>query len=152
MATEMRSFYTPSTTAHVSPHSSPIVDELISKYSSSMSTSYRSATSHGRSRDLVQRCIDHIRLLYYRYEVTFGVYVMTPGEKFVANTFVLVFLSLLIWASLLYFPQLLFRKIGRMVWLLTGHSEDVAALFGIFEQTYMSPAAAAAIPTSSMAS
>lgn len=152
MATEMRSCYTHSTTTHVSPHSSPIVDELISKYSSSMSTSYRAATSHVRSRNLVQRCIDRIRLLYYQYEVTFGVYVMTPGEKFVANTFVLVFLSLLIWASLLYFPQLLFRKIGRMVWLLTGHSEDVAALSGIFEQSYVSPAAAAAIPASSMLS
>jgi hypothetical protein len=150
MATEMRSFYTPSTTAHVSPH---IVDELIGKYASSMthSASYRSTASYGRSRNLVQRCIDHIRLQYYRYEVTFGVYVMTPGEKFVANTFVFVFLSLLIWASLLYFPHLLFRKIGRLVWLLTGHSEDVAAL-GICEQSYISPAAAAAIPTNSMVS
>ncbi|EED12826.1 conserved hypothetical protein [Talaromyces stipitatus ATCC 10500] len=135
MATEVRSFYTPSTTAHVSQ---PIVDELM--------------MSHGRTRNLVQRCIDHIRLQYYRYEVTFGVYVMTPGEKFVANTFVLVFLSLLIWASLLYFPQLLFRKIGRLVWLLTGHSEDVAALFGIFEHVYISPATSATMPTSSMAS
>lgn len=152
MATEMRSFYTPSTTAHVSPHSSPLVDELISRYSSSMSTSYRAATSHGRSRNLVQRCIDHISLLYYRYEVTLGLYVMTPGEKFVANTFLVVFLSLFIWASLLYFPQLLFGKIGRMVWLLTGHSEDVAALSGIFEQSYASPAAAPGIPISSMAS
>ncbi|KAE8555330.1 hypothetical protein EYB25_000025 [Talaromyces marneffei] len=146
MTTEMRSFYTPPTTAHASPHSPPIVDELISKYSSSMthSASYRSTKSLGRSRNLVQRCIDHICLQYYRYEVTFGVYVMTPGEKCVANAFVLVFLSLLIWASLLYFPQLLFRKIGRMVWLLTGHSE--------YDQSYISPATASAIPTSFMAS
>lgn len=148
----MRSFYTPSTTAHVSPRSSPIVDKLISKYASSMSTSYRTATSPGTSRNFVQRCVDQIRLLYYRYEVTFGVYVMTPGEKFVANTFVLVFLSLLIWASFLYFPQLLFRKIGRMTWLLTGHSEDATVLAGIFEQSYLNPTAAAAIPASSMVS
>lgn len=117
-----------------------------------MSTSYRTATSHGKSHNYVRRCVDQIRLLYYRYEVTFGVYVMTPGEKFVANTFVLVSLLLLIWASLLYFPQLLFRKIGRMTWLLTGHSEDVTALAGIFEQSYLSPTAAAAIPASSMVS
>lgn len=150
MATEMRSFYTSSTTAHVSPHSSPLVDELISKYSSSMSTSYRSATLHGNRRNLLLHGVDRIRLLYYRYEVTFGVYVMTPGEKFVANTFVLVFLSLLIWASLLYFPQLLFRKLGRMIWLLTGHGEAVAARSGMFEQSYVSRAAAPAIPASSM--
>lgn len=155
MATEMRSFFPTSMAAHASPHSPPIVDDLISKYSSSMkhSASSYSAASVTRSRNFIQRCTDHVRLQYYRYEVTFGIYVMTPGEKFVANTFVFVFLSLLIWASLLYFPQLLFRTIGRMVWLLTGHNEDGAAVLGIFDQDYISPmATAAALPTSSMAS
>lgn len=143
MAPVMQSFYTPATTGHASPHSPPIVDKLISKYSSSMtqSAAYRSTKTQGRAWSLVQRSIDHIRLQYYRYEVTFGIYVMTPGEKFVANTFVFVFLSLFIWASLLYFPQLLFRKVGRMLWLLTGHSEYVAA----------NPAIAA-VPMGSMAS
>lgn len=116
-----------------------------------MSTSYRAATSHVKSRNLIQRWTDRIRLLYYRYEVTFGVYVMTPGEKFVANTFVFVCLSLLIWACLFYFPQLLFQKLGRTVWLLTGHCEDSTAFSGIFEQSYSSPSVALAIPANSMA-
>lgn len=150
MAAEMSSFYTASTN-HVSSHSPQIVEELISKYSSSMShnASIRGA-SYARGRGLIRRCIDRALLEYYRYEVTFGVYVMTPGEKFVANAFVLVVLSLFVWAGLLYFPQLLFRKLGRLVWLLTGHNEHVAALSGMFEHNYMG-AATAAMPTSSMA-
>lgn len=76
------------------------------------------------SRNPFQRVIDRVRLEFYRYEVTFGLYVMTPSEKFVANTFVLVVISLLLWALLLYVPQLLYQKLGRLVWLLTGHSGD----------------------------
>ncbi|KAJ5239259.1 hypothetical protein N7468_003878 [Penicillium chermesinum] len=68
------------------------------------------------------RVVDRVRLEYYRYEVTFGLYVMTPSEKCVANSCVLVFLGLLLWALLLYFPSLLYSKASRFVWLLTGQS------------------------------
>lgn len=158
MASEMPSFYTASASSHVSgsARSPAIVDKLVNKYSSSMSPSTSTSPSarfaaYPKSSTIIQRCIDRVRLGYYRYQVTFGVYVMTPGERFVANAFVLVSLSLLIWALLLYFPQLLFRKIGRLVWLLTGHSDDVAARLGVFEQQHGYIGQAAAIPTSSMA-
>ncbi|GAB1201278.1 hypothetical protein APSETT444_010668 [Aspergillus pseudonomiae] len=85
-------------------------------------------------RNVIQRFADRIRLEYYRYEVTFGLYVMTPGEKLVANSFVMVVLSLLFWALLLYFPTLLYQKLTRLVWLLTGHSsEEMGAALGILE-------------------
>ncbi|GAD97520.1 hypothetical protein ANI_1_1720134 [Paecilomyces variotii No. 5] len=119
------------------PHSPQIMDELISKYSSTMSAStscssvaYSSANTR---RNVVQRMLDRARVQYYRYEVTFGLYVMTPGEKLVANTFVLVFLSLLVWALLLYFPTLLYQKLSRLIWLLTGHDEDVGAVLGAID-------------------
>ncbi|OOF91709.1 hypothetical protein ASPCADRAFT_177097 [Aspergillus carbonarius ITEM 5010] len=137
MATEIQSFYTP-TTAHISSHAPAAVDELISKYSSTMATS----TSPGASqlpmkkprRNILQRFADRILLEYYRYEVTFGLYVMTPGEKLVANTFVIVVLSLLCWALLVYFPALLYHKLSRLVWLLTGHSsEEMSAALGILD-------------------
>lgn len=87
----------------------------------------------------VQRFTDRVRLEYYRYEVTFGLYVMTPGEKLVANSFVFVVLSLLFWALLLYFPALLYQKLSRLVWLLTGHSgEEMGAALGILD-THMDP-------------
>ncbi|KAB8277744.1 hypothetical protein BDV30DRAFT_204922 [Aspergillus minisclerotigenes] len=141
MATEMQSFYTPSTSTHISSHAPAAVDELINKYSSTMSTSTipnSSGVSHltmkNPRRNVIQRFADRVRLEYYRYEVTFGLYVMTPGEKLVANSFVMVVLSLLLWALLLYFPTLLYQKLIRLVWLLTGHSsEEMGAALGILE-------------------
>ncbi|KAE8373197.1 hypothetical protein BDV26DRAFT_272676 [Aspergillus bertholletiae] len=139
MATEMQSFYTPSTSTHIS-HAPAAVDDLINKYSTmSTSTSPNSlGVSHlmmkSPRRNLIRRLADRIRLEYYRYEVTFGLYVMTPGEKLVANSFVIVVLSLLFWALLLYFPTLLYQKLTRLVWLLTGHSsEEMGAALGILE-------------------
>ena len=58
-------------------------------------------------RNLVQRFTDRMRLEYYRYEVTFGLYVMTPGEKLIVHIFVLAIPSLLFWALLLYLSSLL---------------------------------------------
>ncbi|PYH98480.1 hypothetical protein BO71DRAFT_49921 [Aspergillus ellipticus CBS 707.79] len=138
MATEMQSFYTPSTSTHISSHAPAAVDELINKYSSTMSTSASPGASHrpmkNPRRNIVQRCADRISLEYYRYEVTFGLYVMTPAEKLVANAFVIIVLSLLFWALLVYFPALLYQKISRVVWLLTGHSsEEMGAALGIVD-------------------
>lgn len=105
------------------------MDELLTKYSSSMANTSNSLRK--KNRNPVQRIVDRVRLEYYRYEVTFGLYVMTPSEKCVANTFVLVFLSLLLWALLLYFPPLLFHKLTRAIWLVTGRSEEVSAVMGM---------------------
>lgn len=129
------------------------MDELISKYSSATVVSSTSTPTSSQRRGLLRRIIDRVRLEYYRYEVTFGVYVMTPGEKFVANTFVVLFLSLLLWASFLYFPQLLIQKLGRLIWILTGRSEDLGAVLGFFDQGYRTASTASAgIPASTLAS
>ncbi|KAL1973213.1 hypothetical protein VTN31DRAFT_6755 [Thermomyces dupontii] len=150
MASDMHSYYTTSSSTLAS-RSPPIMDELISKYSSG--TGVSSMPTSSPRRGLVRRIIDRVRLEYYRYEVTFGVYVMTPGEKFVANTFVVLFLSLLLWASFLYFPQLLIQKLGRLIWILTGRSEDLGAVLGFFDQGYRTASTASAgIPASTLAS
>ncbi|KAL5335410.1 hypothetical protein BJX70DRAFT_401617 [Aspergillus crustosus] len=137
MATEIQTFYTPTTTTHISTHGQAAVNELLSKYSSTMAiaTSSSAGYTHGKSRrNVLQRATDRVRLEYYRYEVTFGLYVMTTGEKLVANSFVFVVLGLLFWALLVYFPALLYQKLSRLVWLLTGQSgEDVGAAFGILD-------------------
>lgn len=49
--------------------------------------------------------------LYYRYQVDFGLYVMSPGEKLVVNTFVLVMLSLIAY----FFLPFIFATIPRSV-------------------------------------
>jgi hypothetical protein len=128
----MQSFYTSNNSTHLS-HAPAAMDELISKYSS---TSTPVAFRAQRSRNHFKRFFDRVRLEYYRYEVTFGLYVMTPSEKLVANTFVVVVLSLLLWALLLYFPSLLYHKLSRLVWLLTGHSShEVGTALGILDNS-----------------
>jgi hypothetical protein len=117
------------------PHA---VDDRFSKSPSSAamgaSTASQLPMAPPRARNAVQRFTDRVRLEYYRYEVTFGLYVMTPAEKLVANTFVFVVLSLLFWALVLYFPALLYQKLSRLVWLLTGHSgEEMGAVLGILD-------------------
>lgn len=131
--TEMQSFYTPSTSSHISSHAPAAVDELISKYSSMSNAANASSATHPR-QGFLHRTADRIWLEYYRYEVTFGLYVMTPAEKLAANTFVMVVMSMLMWALLLYFPSLLYQKASRLVWLLTGHSgEEMGAVLGILD-------------------
>ncbi|KAJ5611030.1 hypothetical protein N7510_007749 [Penicillium lagena] len=110
----MQSFYTPSTSTHISH--GPAVDELRTKIPSNTKTSNSSHTLKIQRRGPFRRAIDRVRLGYYRYEVTFGLYVMTPSEKLVTNTFVIVILTLLL----------------RLVWLLTGHTgEEMGAILDI---------------------
>jgi hypothetical protein len=142
----MQSFYTSNTDMS---HAPAAMDELVRKYSSA---SAPAAFRAQRSFYPFKRFFDRVRLEYYRYEVTFGLYVMTPSEKLVANTFVVVVLSLLLWALLLYFPSLLYHKLGRLVWLLTGHSsQEVGTALGILENNgnAISPASMAehAVPS-----
>ncbi|OJD14216.1 hypothetical protein AJ78_05430 [Emergomyces pasteurianus Ep9510] len=84
------------------------------------------APYHRSRPNVLKRLRSRLQLAYYRYEVTYGIYVMTPEEKFVANTFLLVFISLLVWGLFLYFPPLLFQKLGRLAWILTGAGMDGA--------------------------
>ena len=109
MATDFQSFC----------ESSPSSSTTATKYSSSTYNKLRQS-----NRNIVQRSIDRVRLEHYRYEVTYGVNGLTPWEKAIANAFVAVFLSLLIWTMLFYFPALLYRKLSRLIWLLTGHSGE----------------------------
>lgn len=124
--TEMQSCYTTTTT--LKSRAPTARDELPGKYTPSMTTT--STSLRNKSRNPFHRVVDRLRLGYYRYEVTFGLYVMTPSEKCVANSFVVVVLSLLLWALLLYFPSLLFNKLIRVEWLLTGHTSEVGTALG----------------------
>ncbi|OCL01761.1 hypothetical protein AOQ84DRAFT_328514 [Glonium stellatum] len=41
----------------------------------------------------------------YQYEVTFSLYMLTPTEKFIFNSFLFLFLSMIIIAASLYLPE-----------------------------------------------
>jgi len=67
-----------------------------------------------------------IELAYYRYEVTFSPYVMTPGEKIVLNTIVVVLLSLLIIGIVTYLPKLLVRTAVKLVYFYAGANDKLS--------------------------
>ncbi|TAQ85630.1 hypothetical protein B7494_g6043 [Chlorociboria aeruginascens] len=41
----------------------------------------------------------------YQYEVTFSLYMLTPTEKFIFNSFLFLFFSMIVIAMTLYLPQ-----------------------------------------------
>ena len=49
-----------------------------------------------RAPSLQAATIDAVKLEYYRYEVTYGLYMMTPIEKIVANLVIVVLLILIL--------------------------------------------------------
>ncbi|KAJ5512630.1 hypothetical protein N7463_002182 [Penicillium fimorum] len=93
------------------------MNECIDKYSSSIKSS---APWSSQRQNIFRRAYNRVQLAYYRYEVTFGLYVLTFNEKLVVNAFALTVISLVFWA-LLYFPALVYNKGDDLIWLLTGH-------------------------------
>ena len=89
-------------------------------------TTYKRPAVAYPQKGIIKRIVDRVRLEYYRYEVTYGVYVMGTGEKLATNGFVLIVLGLMMWALFLYFPSLIYQKLSRLDWLLTGR--DVVTL------------------------
>lgn len=63
-----------------------------------------------RYHKTIERYLALIQLEYYRYEVTFGPYVMTSSERLVTNIFLIFALLVLYWVVLLYFPRLLYQN------------------------------------------
>ncbi|KAF8248770.1 hypothetical protein K440DRAFT_623797 [Wilcoxina mikolae CBS 423.85] len=59
--------------------------------------------------------INYLHLKRYQYEVTFSLYMLTPLEKIIFNTFLFIFLSLLIIAVSFYLPHHV-AIIGRRAW------------------------------------
>lgn len=69
--------------------------------------------------------IERIELAKYRYEVTFGLYVMTPYEKLVVNMIVLFLLALLTVTLFVYFPRACARLSWRAGYILWGSRPGV---------------------------
>jgi Small subunit of serine palmitoyltransferase-like len=70
-----------------------------------------------RRRSFVSILVEHNKIAYYQYEVTFPLYVMSPGEKLAFNSFMLMFLSLLIFTTVTYLPPLVLTASRKLLWL-----------------------------------
>ncbi|TVY65690.1 hypothetical protein LSUE1_G007751 [Lachnellula suecica] len=65
---------------------------------------------------VVENIVYQLQLAYYRYEVTFSSYVLTPVEKVILNTIVLSFFSLLLAIVYSCLPPLVTRALVRGPW------------------------------------
>lgn len=63
---------------------------------------------------------NYLRLRYYQYEVTFGVYVMTPTEKYVFNLIVLSAFTALLYALFFGFQPFVINTLCRVIYYITG--------------------------------
>jgi hypothetical protein len=74
---------------------------------------------YSRRRSFVSSLVEHTKIAfaYYQYEVTFPLYVMPPGEKFAFNSFMLIFLSLLIFTAETYLSPLVLIASPQLLWL-----------------------------------
>lgn len=85
-----------------------------------------SSASRLRSRiGVPDKVTNYFRLKYYQYEVTFGLYVMTPMEKLVLNTIVGTIIALLLYGILFGLQPFLVRTVCRMIWYISGSYEGV---------------------------
>lgn len=76
-----------------------------------------------RDESFMEATLAYLRLLYYQYEVTFTLYMLTPGEKIILNTIVICFLSLVGYGVFLMLPQFVFRAAGYLFWDCIGKKE-----------------------------
>ncbi|KAF2397243.1 hypothetical protein EJ06DRAFT_524226 [Trichodelitschia bisporula] len=62
----------------------------------------------------------------YQYEVTFSLYMLTPTEKFIFNSFVFLFSSMIVIAASLYLPEHLSIVLNRAFYYIAGEESGRA--------------------------
>lgn len=85
-----------------------------------------SVTSKLRAQIRVPSAIaSYFSLRYYQYEVTFGLYVMTPAEKLVLNSLVVCTLAALFYGVCFGLQPVLIRSLCRLAWYVTGTHDGI---------------------------
>jgi len=69
----------------------------------------------------------------YQYEVTFSLYMLTPTEKFIFNSFLFLFFSMIIIAMTLYLPQHIAFLTNRAWFYYNGDESTKAAVKSVVE-------------------
>ncbi|KAL2067964.1 hypothetical protein VTL71DRAFT_16062 [Oculimacula yallundae] len=69
----------------------------------------------------------------YQYEVTFSLYMLTPTEKFIFNSFLFLFFSMVIIAMTLYLPQHIAFLTNRAWFYYNGDESAKTAVKSVIE-------------------
>ncbi|KAF2146033.1 uncharacterized protein K452DRAFT_283312 [Aplosporella prunicola CBS 121167] len=77
----------------------------------------------------------------YQYEVTFSLYMLTPTEKFIFNSFLFLFLSMIVIAASLYLPEHISMIVNRASYYLAG--EPSSGLSSIAKRDFVDSSVAA---------
>ncbi|KAI9802022.1 MAG: hypothetical protein M1825_003078 [Sarcosagium campestre] len=93
----------------------------------STTRSYQSR--HQQSRSSSSPLLRWLSEKRYQYEVTFSLYMLTPTEKFIFNSFLFLVLSMIVIAASLYLPQHV-REIGNRAWWYYSGGEEVGGAAG----------------------
>lgn len=65
-----------------------------------------------------------LQLKRYQYEVTFPLYMLTPVERFILNSLLFLFLSMIIYAATLYLPQHIMTIASRAWFYYAGDGDE----------------------------
>ncbi|OCT44814.1 hypothetical protein CLCR_06416 [Cladophialophora carrionii] len=86
------------------------------------SSSHQSHDPYLRKRrvSMPAKVSNYLRLRYYQYEVTFGLYVMTPTEKVVFNSIILSVFCALLYALFYGFRPFIVNTLCRVLYYVTG--------------------------------
>ncbi|KAI0005197.1 hypothetical protein F4779DRAFT_621177 [Xylariaceae sp. FL0662B] len=84
-------------------------------------------TKQPENLSAIQRFGRWLRLKQYQIEVTFGVYMFTPTEKFAFWSVVFLLYSLLVIACILYLPQHILFMVHRAWFYVSGGESGVAS-------------------------
>jgi hypothetical protein len=90
-----------------------------------MSFKFPTQPTRREKASVLEKLVYQVHLMYYRYEVTFSAYVLTPGEKIVLNSIVLFLFGLVFTGIVSYIPPLITRGLVNILWLRTGHEEPI---------------------------
>jgi hypothetical protein len=83
-------------------------------------TLYHAKASKQRPSKLLQSLLYPVQISYYRYKVTFALYMMTPGEQLILNLFFLSCIALLGAGVFFYLPSFVLRSAMRLAWYYGG--------------------------------
>lgn len=74
---------------------------------------------------------NYVRLRYYQYEVTFGLYMMTTREKMVFNTIILSIFAAVLYAMSWGLQTFLINSLCRLIWHLMGSVSSAPELCAV---------------------
>lgn len=80
-----------------------------------------------------RRLSNYVRLRYYQYEVTFGLYMLTSREKLIFNTMILSVFAALLYAMSWGCRAFLVNGFCRLLWHLTGEVDGKDVSVGMAE-------------------